>query len=49
MLAFTADEERGLVGAEALAERRGDEVEFAIALDLIGGSGPLVAQRRERR
>lgn len=42
MLVFTANEERGLIGAEALAERHGDEVEFAIALDLIGGSGPLV-------
>lgn len=41
MLVFTADEEQGLVGAEALAERRGDDVRFAIALDLIGGSGPL--------
>jgi hypothetical protein len=40
MLAFTANEEIGLVGAEALA---GDvDVDFAIALDLIGGSGPLV-------
>jgi hypothetical protein len=41
MIAFTADEEGGLVGAEALAARRGDDVEFAIALDLIGGSGEL--------
>ena len=41
MIAFTADEESGLVGAEALAARRGDEVEFAIALDLVGGTGPL--------
>lgn len=41
MIAFTADEEDGLVGAEALAARRGDEVEFAIALDLVGGTGPL--------
>ena len=41
MLAFTANEERGLVGAEALAEARGDQVELAIALDLVGGSGPL--------
>ncbi|HEY3807389.1 MAG TPA: M20/M25/M40 family metallo-hydrolase [Kofleriaceae bacterium] len=41
MIAFTADEEGGLVGAEALASRRGDDVEFAIALDLIGGSGEL--------
>lgn len=41
LLAFTADEERGLVGAEALASRR-DDIAFAIALDLVGGSGPLV-------
>jgi hypothetical protein len=41
MLAFTANEEGGLVGAEALAERRGGEIEFAIALDMIGGSGRL--------
>jgi hypothetical protein len=41
MLAFTANEEIGLVGAEALAAKRGNEIEFAIALDLIGGSGPL--------
>lgn len=41
MLAFTANEEIELVGAEALAGRRGDEVAFAIALDLIGGSGEL--------
>ncbi len=41
MLAFTANEEIGLVGAEALVEQRGQEVELAIALDLIGGSGEL--------
>lgn len=41
MLAFTANEEIGLVGAEALAGRRGDEVAFAVALDLIGGTGDL--------
>ncbi len=41
MLAFTSNEEVGLVGAEALAERRGDQIEFAVALDLIGGSGAL--------
>ncbi|HEY1546535.1 MAG TPA: M28 family metallopeptidase [Kofleriaceae bacterium] len=41
MIAFTADEERGLVGAEALAAQRGDDVEFAIALDLVGASGDL--------
>ncbi|MBA3459343.1 MAG: M20/M25/M40 family metallo-hydrolase, partial [Deltaproteobacteria bacterium] len=42
MLAFTANEEVGLVGAEALAARIGDDVAFAIALDLVGGSGDLV-------
>jgi len=41
LLAFTADEEGGLVGAEALAERR-DDIAFAVALDLLGGSGDLV-------
>lgn len=41
MLAFTANEEGGLVGAEALAERHHGEVAVAIALDLIGGSGDL--------
>ncbi|HTL34667.1 MAG TPA: M20/M25/M40 family metallo-hydrolase [Kofleriaceae bacterium] len=42
ILAFTAAEEVGLVGAEALANKLGSDVEFAIALDLIGGDGPLV-------
>jgi hypothetical protein len=41
LLAFTADEEGGLVGAEALADRRHD-IAFAVALDLVGGSGDLV-------
>jgi hypothetical protein len=41
MLVFTANEEIGLVGAEALAARLGDQVAFAVALDLIGGSGAL--------
>jgi len=41
IIAFTANEEIGLVGAEQLAAKRGDEVAFAIALDLIGGSGEL--------
>ncbi len=41
IIAFTADEEAGLVGAEALAARRGDDVELAIALDLVGASGEL--------
>jgi hypothetical protein len=42
ILMFTANEETGLVGAEAFAERRGSEIDFAIALDLIGGDGELV-------
>jgi hypothetical protein len=56
LLAFTANEEIGLAGAEALAARPpcrrsersgscagaiGDEVAFAISLDLLGGDGPL--------
>ena len=41
ILVFTANEEIGLVGAEALAARIGDDVGLAIALDLIGGSGAL--------
>jgi hypothetical protein len=41
VIAFTADEEDGLVGAEALADRRGDDVALAISLDVIGGTGPL--------
>lgn len=41
LLAFTANEEIGLIGAEALVQQRGDEVGLAIALDLIGGSGDL--------
>ncbi|MGE5185456.1 MAG: M28 family metallopeptidase, partial [Acidobacteriota bacterium] len=41
LLAFTANEERGLVGAEALVRDRASDVDFAIALDLIGASGPL--------
>ena len=40
ILAFTAGEEVGLVGAEALADRV--DVDFAISLDLVGGDGPLV-------
>jgi hypothetical protein len=42
VLAFTADEEAGLVGARKLAEELGDTVAFAIALDLIGTDGPLI-------
>lgn len=42
ILAFTAGEEVGLAGAEALADKLGDDVDFAIALDLVGGDGPLV-------
>src|SRR6185312_15744787 len=41
MIAFTADEEHGLVGAESLVKHHGDEVELAIALDLIGSSGRI--------
>ena len=41
ILAFTAAEEVGLAGAEALAAQRGSEVAFAFALDLIGGDGAL--------
>jgi hypothetical protein len=41
VLAFTANEEIGLVGAEALAAQIGPETRFAIALDLIGGDGRL--------
>jgi hypothetical protein len=40
ILAFTAAEEVGLAGAEALAGKL--DVDFAIALDLVGGDGPLV-------
>ena len=42
ILAFTAAEEVGLVGAEKLAADHGDEVAFAIALDMVGGDGPIV-------
>jgi hypothetical protein len=42
ILAFTAAEEVGLVGGEALAAELADRVSFAIALDLIGGDGELV-------
>ncbi|HEU4728688.1 MAG TPA: M28 family metallopeptidase [Kofleriaceae bacterium] len=48
MLAFTANEEIGLVGAEALAAQRAGEVAFAIALDLIGGSGELTLNGASR-
>lgn len=41
IFAFTANEEIGLVGAEALAAQHGDEIAFAISLDLIGGDGAL--------
>jgi hypothetical protein len=41
MLVFTANEEIGMVGAEALAKAQSDQVAFAVALDLIGGSGDL--------
>ncbi|HEY5936182.1 MAG TPA: M28 family metallopeptidase [Kofleriaceae bacterium] len=42
MIVFTANEEIGLVGAEALAAKRGDQIGFAIALDLVGGTGELI-------
>ena len=42
IVAFTANEEVGLVGAEGLAARIGDDVSFAVALDLVGGSGALI-------
>ena len=41
-LAFTADEEHGLVGARKLADELGDRVEMAIALDMVGQGGPLI-------
>lgn len=43
MLAFTANEEIGLVGAEALAARSVQSpIALALALDLVGGRGDLV-------
>jgi hypothetical protein len=42
LLAFTANEEIGLAGAEALAAQVGEHVELAVSLDLVGGDGPLV-------
>lgn len=42
IVAITAREEGGLVGAEALAAELGAEVDFAVALDLVGGDGELV-------
>jgi hypothetical protein len=41
MLVFTANEEPGHIGAEALYNQYGGQVGFAIALDLIGGAGDL--------
>jgi Peptidase family M28 len=41
MIALTALEEAGLVGARALVARHAAEVRFAVALDLIGTSGAL--------
>lgn len=41
-LAFTADEEHGLVGATKLADELGDRVGFAIALDMVGQGGQLI-------
>ena len=40
-LLFTANEEVGLIGAEGFAGKHGKEISFAVALDLIGGSGEL--------
>ena len=40
-LLFTANEEIGLIGAEDFAAKHGKEITFAIALDLIGGTGEL--------
>jgi len=40
-IAFPANEEIGLVGSEAYAARADAGVAFALALDLVGGSGPL--------
>lgn len=48
VLALTANEEIGLVGAEALAARRADDVAIAIALDLIGGAGELTINGASR-
>ncbi|HLL22907.1 MAG TPA: M28 family metallopeptidase [Kofleriaceae bacterium] len=42
IVAITAREEDGLVGAEALAASLGAEVDIAIAFDLVGGDGELV-------
>jgi hypothetical protein len=41
VLVFTAEEEAGLVGAEAFAARFAEQIDFAIALDLVGGDGEL--------
>ncbi|MBP9085604.1 MAG: M28 family peptidase [Kofleriaceae bacterium] len=41
LIAFTAREEDGLVGAEALVKAHGDSIGFAIALDLLGTDGKL--------
>ena len=41
IIAFTAREEEGLLGAESLATALATEVGFAIALDLIGTDGTL--------
>jgi Peptidase family M28 len=41
MIALTAREEDGLIGARALAARYHQQVRFAIALDLLGSSGAL--------
>jgi len=41
IVAFTANEELGLLGAEGLAAQRAHEVALAISLDLVGGTGAL--------
>ena len=41
IIAFTAREEDGLLGAEALLKALGTDIGFAIALDLIGTDGTL--------
>lgn len=41
LMAFTAREEDGLIGAEALLNAHGATIGFAIALDLVGTNGTL--------
>lgn len=42
MIAITAREEEGLIGAEALAAQLAPELGFVVALDLVGGDADLV-------